>query len=738
MLKENMDFTKISIPDDHEYSSDGDNIPLEFYLEVLPRSKEIYLKLGYFSSKAIQVLSYGFALFIKNGGSIKIVTNHFLYKQDKLLLHKINNDAPDLLGDEFLLDLDWLYRNLSGTDQHLMDCLKYLVARNRLILVPVVLKPNRLAHYKQGIFVDGVGNKIFIDGSCNFTGSGLLENGESLTVFRSWGESLERKKVNSKYEDIKQIVNKSNNKYVYLKESQIYDAVKAIGKDKSLSELIDDEMDLIYQDEFSVKMKHILNIHGNRLKTILSDLENEPRFPFNSEPREYQVEAYQKWIGNGKKGIFAMATGTGKTITALNCLLNEYREENKYQVIILVPTKVLLNQWSEELSSFNFKNRYLVSSEYKWRKNVKLLNTGYSIGREASFAIVVTYATYGRDSFQGLVKNLPITTLLIADEAHNMGSDRIRKLLPDIGYSKRIALSATPKRYFDEEGDADIEHFFNDSPPYVYSFSMARAIDEGILSRYKYYPHAVELTNAEMEEYLDITRKLSNHIDASTGRYKDNDIVKSLLLSRKRVIHKAENKRALFKKIIESHILESGGLKYAFVYAPEGNDAGGNSLIDSYMQALEEVSPHCRAYSYTHHTENRRELMSNFEEGNVDVIFSMKCLDEGVDIPRAEMAIFCSSTGNPRQFIQRRGRILRKHSDKKLAIIHDLVVIPKVSDVSENNGAEKNIVIGEMKRVIDFSKMASNYYEAIESCKNIVERYGLDMFALQSDMEESK
>ena len=218
-------------------------------------------------------------------------------------------------------------------------------------------------------------------------------------------------------------------------------------------------------------------------------------------------------------------------------------------------------------------------------------------------------------------------------------------------------------------------------PPYVYTFSMEEAIAKGILCQFEYYPHLVELTDEELEEYKEISLKLMQFFDSETKKYKDSDLVTQLLMKRKRIIHKAENKIAVFKKIVKDEYKKRGNLRYSFVYVPEGFDNKSQEeerIILQYNQAIMQVNSSVRVAGFTGETNDRSFLLDSFETGKIDVLTAMKCLDEGVDIPRAELAIFCSSTGNPRQFIQRRGRILRQHIDKSHAVIHDLIVIPKM------------------------------------------------------------
>jgi predicted helicase len=217
---------------------------------------------------------------------------------------------------------------------------------------------------------------------------------------------------------------------------------------------------------------------------------------------------------------------------------------------------------------------------------------------------------------------------------------------------------------------------------------------------------------------------------------------------RKAIIHKAKNKFDAFKEIINSIIKSETGLKYSLVYAPEGYHSDDEfveeefpeldsdyRIIDFYANIVRGISPNTHVAQYTSESEDKENLLKSFENGKIDVLLSMKCLDEGVDVPRTEQAIFCSSTGNPRQFIQRRGRILRKHPDKKFAKIFDLVVIPMVEYNSPNFDSERKLVQKELERVVHFAYMAINKYEAIDGLKKICEYYDLNLDTIHLDLK---
>jgi superfamily II DNA or RNA helicase len=732
-----MSFLDISFPSNFEYSSDSESLPLDFYLQTFPKSKIVYLKLGYFSSSAIRVLAYGFAQFIYHGGKIKIVTNHFLYGEDKILLDDKNFSSVDMCED-VLANLELIKNSLTGESEHFFNCLRYLIKTKRVEIIPVMLFPNRMSHYKQGVFIDNCSNTIFVEGSCNFTANGLLENGESISVYRSWGDSFEKNKIEGKVSSIKNICKKNDDQYIYINSDKIIDAMSSLGIEKSIEELLYNESNLVGELRVSTNSK-ILERHKKELEEILLKEKNEPKFPFSSGPRKYQKVAYNNWKRNGFKGAFSMATGTGKTITSLNCLLNVYRELGQYQAVILVPGKTLLKQWMNEVSLFNFKNVISVSSEFnKWETQLNELSTSLLFNKSKSYIIISTYSSFTNDKFQKHFKQLPKNSLFIADEAHNLGSPKVKKIIEDLHIEKRIALSATLTRQFDDEGNKFIEEVFDSPPPYTYDFSMRRAIDEGVLCQYDYFPHFVYLNDDELERYVEISKKLLKLFDFDKGVFRNPKAVQMLLIKRKRIIHKAESKLNVFKNILIKHFETYSSISNSFVYAPEGDSDDERNILDMFLNEYELLFPNNRAYAYTSETENREKVISLFESGFVDTLFSMKCLDEGVDVPRTELAIFCSSTGNPRQFIQRRGRVLRTHPDKDRAIIHDMIVIPSVTPNEDTLAIERKLFKDELTRVVYFASLARNYYSIMTKFEDVAALYDIDIYEIQTELEDKQ
>jgi superfamily II DNA or RNA helicase len=738
---------------DRDYKTGTEHEPLQFYLDGLANSTEFNLLLGYFSSAAINLLSVGFATFISKGGTVKMIINHLLSEKDKDTLIRVEED-PENIRVFDLNDIATLQNSLDDYGTHFFECLAYLISQKRIQIK--IIKPKEgqgIAHYKSGVFFDGE-NYVGYQASCNFTYYGLAENREQLEAFLSWENGRSNKFIAKQLKEIDNYFSEQVEDVVYVPFNEIEAVLTGTFGQKDINELL-------VQEEKLLKRKESLITKNTKLKKIISNLFEqierarfEPHFPYPSGPREYQKEAYKNWVANNHKGIFAMATGTGKTITSLNCLLNEYLASftKSYHALILVPTITLVNQWEQEAEKFNFSNILKISSKNKWESE---LSTKISTAKRinSSFIVICTYASFVKKRFFNHLKDFPSDTILIADEAHNIGAKSIKRRLKDISLHKRIGLSATPKRVYDQEGSAAIEGFFHDSEPFAYSFSMERAIKEKILCPYYYYPHIIKLTDEELEKYINITKKLARYFDQDTGELIMNDAVEKLLLQRKRIIHKAENKLGRTIQILKDRYKVQKDLKYTFIYVPEGfieeeqviDDTEQESheenlrLINQYTREIASIDSSILVNQFIGGMPDRDDILDQFRDGKIQVLASMKCLDEGVDIPRAEYAIFCSSTGNPRQFIQRRGRILRTHDDKDFAVIHDLVVIPDFESSSKESDTfktERSQVKKELERVMYFATLSENPYETEEVFKEVCDFYELDIYTIYNELKD--
>ena len=736
--------------EDGTYRPGEFNSPEKFFNDCLENSKEFDLQLGYFSSATISVLADGFATFISNGGRMRLVINHIVSEEDKKAIIKgVHGGIIDCFD---LTNFEALRQTFDEYQQQFFECLAFLIYDKRIDIR--IIKPRNkkgIAHTKSGQFRDADSTTSFT-GSANFTISGLFNNMEEITIFRSDSiDKMVQKRIASQREEFDAIMNGKKRNIEYLSPHNLVSAVMSNFGDKDIEELLDVEKKLrqVKREKNIRERQQQIDIACEEIKDI------EPRFPFPSGPREYQKQAYENWKVNGQKGLFAMATGTGKTLTSLNCLLNIYKKFHFYKALILVPTITLVEQWEAECQKFNFKHIIKVSSKNpNWKSEVdaiKLKEDFNVADEEPSFIIIATYASFARESiFRELVgfsKSTCRQLLLIADEAHNMGAGRILDRLGGVKFLRRIGLSATPKRQFDDTGNYAIMDFFGCHDGYTFEYDMQEAIDNGFLCRYRYYPHLVRLNDFEMAEYMRISLQLAKFFNAESESFpKSDDILMRLLLKRKRIIHKAKNKETIFREIIHNRYAEKGNLKYTLVYVPEGakpddntsdmfdtvetvaDDDYSENLIDVYTQIVQDVSKTTTVKKFTSAVKGRNEILDKYAKGEIEVLTSMKCLDEGVDVPRSEMAVFCASTGNPRQFIQRRGRILRKHPDKHLAIIHDLVVAPEINSSMENYNMERSLLRGELNRVRDFAVLSENADYAYTELEDILTYYNLPLF----------
>ena len=377
----------------------------------------------------------------------------------------------------------------------------------------------------------------------------------------------------------------------------------------------------------------------------------------------------------------------------------------------------------------------LMEDEYlKSIPSIKNLKNGFHANKDCSEVREKVFKLLKKSDFEAYVIVARKEEAIFRNR-FNMSEKRLYRFLVSELLKNRIHLYTDIDIYFSEMGNIVSEH------------NMKEAIDKGVLCKYLYFPHVVELTDEEMDEYIVISEKISKYFNYSKECFtKIDDILTALLIKRKRIIHKAFNKKLEFKKIVEDRFQEQGNLKYTLVYVPEGNkpdldysdhfteldssfyDEESDHLIDQYTAIVRDLSERITVRKFTSESTDRDAMLKGFATGDIEVLTSMKCLDEGVDVPRSELAIFCASTGNPRQFVQRRGRILRTHPDKRIAIIHDLIVAPRVGHSLKSYNMERSLFKTEITRVNNFAMLSLNPFKAQQELMEILEYYNLNLF----------
>ncbi|MEG4631470.1 DNA phosphorothioation system restriction enzyme [Microcoleus sp. AR_TQ3_B6] len=444
--------------------------------------------------------------------------------------------------------------------------------------------------------------------------------------------------------------------------------------------------------------------------------------PPSLQLRQYQRVAVANWFANQGRGTLKMATGSGKTITALAIATELYNKINLQVLLVICPYCHLVNQWARESEKFCLKPILAFDSARSWQNKLAAGLYEVRAGYRGFLTIITTNATLMSDSLQSQLRYFPEKTLIIGDEVHNLGAPRLGQSLPrNIGL--RLALSATPERHFDEQGTEAILDYFG--PVLQPELTLADAIRKKALVHYLYYPILVELTEAETRKYSRLTQKIGWALWGDE-KVEENDALTSLLMQRARLIGAAANKLIALRELMIDRLDTSHTLFYCGDGAIEGGARRNNNrqLTETAKLLGSELGYRVNTYTAATPLAERERLRRQFESGELQGLVAIRCLDEGVDIPAIRNAVILASSSNPRQFIQRRGRILRPHPGKERATLFDMIVLPP--DLGrETLEVERNLLRKELKRFLEFADLADNAGEARVKLLQLQKRYGL-------------
>lgn len=450
-----------------------------------------------------------------------------------------------------------------------------------------------------------------------------------------------------------------------------------------------------------------------------------PQMPPSFQLRDYQQEAVVSWFRNRGRGTLKMATGSGKTIVALAIATELFAKIGLQVLLVVCPYCHLVTQWARECEKFNLQPILAFESVHNWQGN--LSNQLYNLwsGQQSFLTIITTNSTLIGEGLQSQLEFLPEKTLIVGDEAHNLGTLRLEDSLPRrIGL--RLGLSATPERYFDEEGTTALLAYFGEilDP----EFTLADAIKKGALVHYLYYPILVKLTDAEGLIYVKLTQRIGwilNKQETSRQNLADNQVLKSLLMQRSRLIASAANKLTALRKLMSQRLHTHHTLFYCGDGQIESSSLDCRRQLDAVTRILgQELGYRVNTYTAETPLPERVKIQQQFERGELQGLVAIRCLDEGIDIPAIRHAVILASSGNPRQFIQRRGRILRPHPGKEKATLFDTIVLPPELE-RETWEVEKNLLRRELQRFIEFAQLADNAPAAMDELAAIQEKYGL-------------
>jgi superfamily II DNA or RNA helicase len=464
--------------------------------------------------------------------------------------------------------------------------------------------------------------------------------------------------------------------------------------------------------------------------------------PKGLELFDYQVQAIDQWERRDFQGIFDMATGTGKTLTGLGAVVRLFEKKQRCFLLIVCPYQHLVEQWVEDIERFNIKPiiGYSSSPQRDWKKRLKDSVNYFNANIIDFKCLVTTNRSFISKDVRDVLKYLREDVLLLVDEAHNFGSKRLKETL-NPNYRYRLGLSATLERHNDTIGTQTLFNYFGEK---CIEYGIERAIKEGKLTKYYYHPRVVYLTDAELIEYHTLSKKIAKAIIRDRfGKVELSEHAKTLLVMRARVVAGAFNKVSLLKDIMlsEGYVHDTHMLVYC------GSATMDNGSTDENEQR--QITAVCRVLGndlgmkVTKFTsEETAKDRENIKRGFItaepyQAIVAIKCLDEGVNIPSIKTAFILASTTNPKEYIQRRGRVLRKSPNKEYSVIWDFITLPRelstVDTDSEDTKYDVSLVKREIARMEEFGRIAENPSEMDTLKSSLIETYGLNRFKLSEE-----
>ena len=669
-----------------QYRSDRDDLLSDFYYPCLERSDSYERAVGFFTSSGLSHAAKGLVGIINRGGTMRLVASPRFTAKDIENI-RAGYALRDVVSDAAVRELESIKEEVTIAR---VSNLAWLVSHGLLdIKVAVTTDPSQggIYHEKVGLFHGG-GDTVAFSGSPNETEGGLVSNFECIDVYTSWK-----------------------------------DARRVELKVRGFQDLWTDKTHNLQVIDFPEAAKRRLISHVPSKKPTrepgLAYLEAGWFRSHGMQPYSFQREAISAWITSGCRGILEMATGTGKTFTALAGLSSLI--DDGYSVVIVVPRRVLASQWERHVRRHYPDALVLVcTGEYDWRRDFHHFNDLALQRVRAPSSLppvffISTFQTASSDGFLDPLKaSLPFTKLaVVVDEVHWAGAETFSRIL-ELNTKVRLGLSATPKRHFDPDGTQQICSYFGEEP--VYRFSLHDAIQANVLTPYEYHVKEVNLSLREYQEYQQLSRDIAREIARSGVDEEDQSThLMALLAKRANIVKSATEKSGFLEHIHRNYgphrcLVYCANLEHLRATAVHLANLGG--LVGQYHSEMSEDA--------------RKRALTIFEEGYLDYLVSVRCLDEGVDIPDCADAIILSSSSNSREFIQRRGRVLRRAQGKDVARIFDPVVVPSPTAVDAAfDLAAKKILGIELDRVYEFGSSALNSSQIAGFVQILKARYAI-------------
>ncbi len=700
------------VPLKNEYRSLIDNVVQNFYLPLLKNAKAYKRAVGFFSSSSLVELSKGISAMAEQGGKIQIVASPYLSDEDIAAIRSGYEQRERVVENAVLRQIT--DEALDYFSMQRLNLLANLIADGVMDIRIAYTEDKKgigMYHEKMGLIEDEDGNVVAFSGSMNESATAMSINYETIDVFRSWGDANESERVTQKKAAFHSIWNDCEPNIKVLEFPSISQAlIEKYRKSHPNFEVDKEQFPKAYAP------KEGYPVYSQALGA---------RIPEDVALHEYQKEAISSWVGENYRGIFDMATGTGKTFTGLGAV-SKLSEDlgDRLAVIIVCPFQHLVEQWVEDIVRFNIKPiiGYSSSSQKDWKNRLSKAVRDQKLREDKGFfCFVCTNATFTNEFVQEQIGKISSPVLLVVDEAHNFGAASYASLLDD-RFTYRLALSATLERHRDEEGTTQLYEFFGKK---CIEYPLGRAIAEDKLTPYKYYPVVVHLTDDELSAYEQLSYEMSKCIIKDKhGKYKLNKYGEILALKRSRIVAGAEEKLIALREQIKPYAKENNILVYCGatnVNANPSSDSDDSDIrqIEAVTRILgNEFGMQVARFTSTENMETRATIKEQFQRGDrLQAIVAIKCLDEGVNIPGIRTAFILASTTNPKEYIQRRGRVLRKAPGKPYAVIFDFVTLPRPLDAVSSlttDQAQRDLALvkNELSRIKEFGRLSMNSMDA--------------------------
>ncbi len=674
------------------YMLPDDPVTEEVLIPCFQAAAQVDCMMGFFSSEVLVSLAPGLATFINcSQESFRLIISPLLRAEDKEAMEK-GIASPEDITSTILKDII-ITEDL--VEQHTLKCLSWLLRSGRLE-IKIALMKDALFHPKVWLF-RGNSDVIAAHGSSNMTDAGIRRNIEQISISKSWADPTQHYITEKFCGQFKQLwENEDDSCTVIALPQAIRDSL--LQTYRSDTPPTETAFQILYCRATGTINESLASYESLELPRVLFTI--PPELRFEDGPFEHQGRAVNAWCEASYRGVLEMATGSGKTITAMICAHRLYEVQKPLLIVVAAPYVPLIQQWCDEILPFGLRavNLTEFNGASGRARELNKIKRRFRAGTSDVETVVVSHRTLCNSGFKAEIEKFNCATLLIADEVHNLGSEGFITDLPSF-FDYRLGLSATPVRQYDEQGTETLLLFFG---PVVFQFTLQEAIGR-CLVEYDYYVHPVELTQDEMDKWYELTEKIKTNAWQSEHEEPDEYLTK-LLRDRRAILETAENKIAALEAVLMGEDFRK--LRHTLIYAsdksPQQLDAV-NALLKT-----QGVLFHQLTYEETANRNKTKQIIRSFQEGTLGVLTAKRVLDEGVNIPQIERAFILASTTVERQWVQRRGRLLRtcRETSKTHSEIHDFIALPPYRNNIGGDG--RNLIQSELSRVREFANLARN------------------------------